>query len=156
LSQSEKDEMRNEVSSVRQKVREEKKRIELRKNKEEIGKEMMKNIWMMKFIVCYCVGTEWNLSSYKEMNKMYEEVIIPVCESVLGESEERIVPSDSKNGDAILLEIHCLSMDYSECERLLCCSKKKELFGRILRLSMDPLFNRTRENVFHLLWRLVY
>jgi hypothetical protein len=58
LSQSEEDEMRKEVSSVRKKMMEEKKRIELGKNKEECGNEMMKNIGMMKFIVCFCIRTE--------------------------------------------------------------------------------------------------
>jgi hypothetical protein len=148
--------MRNEVIEVRKKVMEEKKRIELRKNKEEIGKEIMKNIGTMKFIVCYCNGTEWNYTSYKEKEKMYKEVMIPICESVLGEREEGIVPSDGLNGDGILLYILHDRMDESECRRLFCCSVKKELFGRIVRLSMDLLFNKTREKVFDLLWTLAY
>jgi hypothetical protein len=146
--------MRNEVSSVIKKMMEEKKGIECGKNKEEIGKEMMKNIGMMKFIVCYCVGTEWNYTSYEEQEKMYKEMIIPICESMFGEREEGIVPSDALNGDGILLKILYWAMCRSECRRLLCCSEKKELFGRIVRLSMDSLFNRTREKVFVLLMAL--
>jgi hypothetical protein len=141
---------------MRKKMMEEKKRIELGKNKEEIGKEMMKKIGVMKFIVCYCIGIEWKFASYKEQEKMFKEVILPLCERVLGENEEGIVPSDSFNGDGILLDILLRSMSYSECRRLLRCLEKKELFGRILRLSMDPLFNRTREKVFNLLWMLAH
>jgi hypothetical protein len=154
LSESEKDELRNEVNQVKKKVMEEMKRIEFGKNKEEIEKEMMKKIGMMKFIVCYCLRKEWNFTSNKEMEKIFKEVIIPVCESVLGKSEKGIVPSDSFNGDEILLDILYWRMDRSECQRL-CCSEKKELFGRILRLSMDPVFHRTRETVFYLLCTLV-
>jgi hypothetical protein len=126
--QSEKDDIRNEVSPVRKKVMEEKKRIEWGKNKEEIEKEMMKRIGMMKFIVCYCVGREWKFTSGEEKEKMDQEVIIPVCESVFGESEEGIVPSDALNGDGILLNILRDGMWTSDLRRLLSYSEKNELF----------------------------
>jgi hypothetical protein len=155
LSELKKDDLKNEISQVRKKVMEEMKRIELGKNKEEIGKEMMKNVGMMKLILCYCVKIEWNYTSCEQQWKIFKELIIPVCESALGESEEGIVPSDARNGDGVLLDILYSRMGISECRRLLCCSEQKELFGRILRLSKDQVFNRTRQRVFLLLKALI-
>jgi hypothetical protein len=64
---------------VRKKMMERKERIYWEKNEEESVEEKKKKNGMMKFIVVYCVSTEWRLTSYPEWDKLFTEVIIPVC-----------------------------------------------------------------------------
>jgi hypothetical protein len=111
---------------------------------------------MLKFIISNLIWIEWWILHYEQLTEstFMRETFLPLCEILLSVEDSSSLPHDTFSSDAILFHIITESLESTKKYELLCCNKRKKLFGMILSHSSFNSFHYASEQGMAILGRI--